>query len=769
MITFLFPGQGSQKKGMGEGLFDRFKQITEKADEILGYSIKELCLENPHNEMNDTRYTQPALYVVNSLTYLNYKEKNQIVPGFMAGHSLGEYNALFASGAFDFETGLKLVKKRGELMSKSIGGGMVAIIGLTACEINEILKDNNLSTVKIANYNTSKQIVISGPISDVELTKKIIEKKPGVKLCVQLKVSGAFHSFYMKEAGEEFAEYMSDFRFNKLEIPVISNVTAMPYEDGQIAELLSQQITSSVKWEESIRYILNMNHSKDDAEFIEIGPGKILTGMINNIRKENMALLEPKIDIGKREEKKQTVQEKENMPGQIDNKKMTIFNVSPESLGNKSFKKDYNLKYAYVTGGMYHGIASKELVVKMAKAGMLSFFGAGGLSLDLIENAICDIKKELNKGEVFGVNLLSGQLEESTVDLFLKCDVNLVEAAAYMQITPALVRYRLKGLSRIDVGNIQCNNKIIAKISRPEVAEAFLSPPPDRIIKKLLEEKRITQDMADMSKNIAMADDICVEADSGGHTDQGIAYTLMPAIITLKNKMMKKYKYKHQIRIGAAGGIGTPAAAAAAFILGADFILTGSINQCTYEASTSDSVKNLLQAMNVQDTDYAPAGDMFEFGAKVQVLRKGVFFPARANKLYTLYQQFNSIDEIDEKIRKQIQEKYFKKSFEDVYEECKLFYSSDEINKAEKNSKYKMALIFKWYFGHSTRLALQGNEKEKVDYQIHCGPALGAFNQWVKGTALGNWQNRNVDKIAEKLLSETAEFLNNRFQTLSPV
>jgi trans-AT polyketide synthase/acyltransferase/oxidoreductase domain-containing protein len=181
---------------------------------------------------------------------------------------------------------------------------------------------------------------------------------------------------------------------------------------------------------------------------------------------------------------------------------------------------------------------------------------------------------------------------------------------------------------------------------------------------------------------------------------------------------------------------------------------------------TSATVKDLLQQMNVQDTEYAPAGDMFEFGAKVQVLKKGLFFPARANKLYELYRQYNSLNEIDEKVKQQIQEKYFKRSFDEVYKEIKAYYSVQEFEKAEHNPKYKMALIFRWYFGYSSRLALSGSEESKVDYQIHSGPALGAFNQWVKCTELENWRNRHVDKIAEKIMLEVATLLNQRYKTL---
>jgi trans-AT polyketide synthase, acyltransferase and oxidoreductase domains len=230
--------------------------------------------------------------------------------------------------------------------------------------------------------------------------------------------------------------------------------------------------------------------------------------------------------------------------------------------------------------------------------------------------------------------------------------------------------------------------------------------------------------------------------------------------------MMARYAYSTPIRVGAAGGIGAPEAAAAAFVMGADFITTGSINQCTVEAGTSDSVKDMLQTMNVQDTAYAPAGDMFELGARVQVLKKGLFFPARANKLYELYVRHSCLEDIDEKVKKQIQEKYFKRSFAEVWDETKNYYASVDkkiIEEIEKNPKQKMALIFKWYFVHTSRLALLGIEDQKVDYQVHCGPAMGAFNQWVKGTKLEDWRNRRVADIGKMVMQGAADVLNKRF------
>jgi len=450
--------------------------------------------------------------------------------------------------------------------------------------------------------------------------------------------------------------------------------------------------------------------------------------------------------------------------------------ITSESLGSSVFRQDYGLRYAYLAGAMYKGIASQELVVAMGKAGMMGYFGTGGLDFSEIEAAIGFIKSRLSNGQPFGMNLLCNlerpDIEERTVELLLRHDVRYVEAAAFMRVTPSLVLWRLTGISRDADGSVVIPRRTLGKVSRPEVASVFMQPAPKLIVAALLAAGKITGAEAELSQYIPMADDICVEADSGGHTDQGVAYALMPVMIGLRDELRAKHNYTQHVRVGAAGGIGTPHAAAAAFIMGADFVLTGSINQCTIEATTSDAVKDLLQDLNVQDTAYAPAGDMFEIGARVQVAKRGLFFPARANKLYELYQRHESLGSIDEKMRQQIQERYFKRSFEEVWKETRSYLARsqpDKIEEIERNPKQKMALIFKWYFVHSARLAMNGSEEQKVDYQIHCGPAMGAFNQWVKGTELQPWRNRRVADIAVKIMNGTAELLNTRFEAMRTV
>jgi trans-AT polyketide synthase/acyltransferase/oxidoreductase domain-containing protein len=182
------------------------------------------------------------------------------------------------------------------------------------------------------------------------------------------------------------------------------------------------------------------------------------------------------------------------------------------------------------------------------------------------------------------------------------------------------------------------------------------------------------------------------------------------------------------------------------------------------EAGMSDMVKDMLQEINVQDTDYAPAGDMFEIGARVQVLKKGVFFPGRANKLYALYTNYAAWDDIPQTMRTQVEEKYFRARFNDVWGDTCTYLNAHGRGAlvAQANAKQKMALVFHYYFRRSAMAALQGDAASRVDFQVHTGPALGAFNQWVANTPLRSWRERHVADIAEKLMTATAELLSQR-------
>lgn len=740
---------------MGKELFQEFPDLIKKADEILGYSIEELCLEDPEKNLSNTQYTQPALYIVNALSYLDAIRKGEEKPEYLAGHSLGEYDALFAAEVFDFETGLKLVKKRGQLMSQAKNGGMAAVVGIEEAKVREILKEKHLDAIDLANLNTPYQNVVSGPRDEIMNAKDVFESVEGVRY-MPLVVSGAFHSRYMEAAKKEFAEYIKAFEFHEPKIHVVSNYTARCYKKENITRNLIEQITGTVKWTESMCYI----RGKGIEDIVQIGPGNVLKGMIRRIKKEAEPLIVEEV-----EEVTPSVEEKvvEEVVKAVSVQQPVVASQGAKALGSQEFKDRYHLQYAYLAGGMYRGISSSEMVIALGKAGMLGFLGTGGMKHDEIEKALDQIQSQLTMNQSYGVNFISNmtnqQKEEEFVDLLLRRNVTVVEASAFMSLSPALIRYRLNGLTMSENGTVKIKHRVIAKLSRPEVATLFLNPAPEKIIDKLLEQNKITQEEAKFGRMIPVADDITVESDSGGHTDGGVALVLLPTIVRLRDEICGQHQYQQRVCIGAAGGIGTPEAVHASFVLGAEYIMTGSINQCSVEANTSEIVKNMLQEVNVQDTEYAPAGDMFELGAKVQVLKKGVFFPTRANRLYELYRQYESLDEIDVKIQTQLQERFFHHTFDEIFELVQRKLSPNEIEKAKSSPKYKMLLTFKWYFGWATESAISGKADNKVNFQVQCGPSLGAFNQWVKGTELENWRKRKVDVMGLKLMNGASELM----------
>jgi trans-AT polyketide synthase/acyltransferase/oxidoreductase domain-containing protein len=301
-------------------------------------------------------------------------------------------------------------------------------------------------------------------------------------------------------------------------------------------------------------------------------------------------------------------------------------------------------------------------------------------------------------------------------------------------------------------------------VSRPEIARLFFAPVDAEIVQQLVDSRRITAQQAEWSKHVPVADDLCVEADSGGHTDQGVLYALLPAFLAARAAAARTFPPAAAVRIGAAGGLGTPHAVAAAFVLGAEFVVTGSVNQCTFEARTSDTVKEMLQKAGARDTAIVPAGDMLELGAKMQVLRRGLLFPARATKLYELYRDYPGWSAIPEATRRQVESRYFKLPVTDILADLKARCSAERWASAEANPREMLAMICRWYFHHTTQWALRGEAGRELDYQVHCGPALGAFNALVEGTLMEDWRNRHADEIAGYLMNGAAEILTQRYE-----
>ncbi len=436
-----------------------------------------------------------------------------------------------------------------------------------------------------------------------------------------------------------------------------------------------------------------------------------------------------------------------------------------EHLGTRAFCTDHRLRYPYFAGAMANGIGSADLVEAMSRAGLLGMFGAAGLGLQAVEAAIDRLTRSL-PDSAFGFNLIHSpnepRLEAAVADLYIRRGIKLVEASAYLGLTLPIVRYRVHGIHCDPGGRIVTPHRVMAKVSRVEVASKFFAPPPAEMLRELVRTGDITTQQAELAGRIPMAQDVTAEADSAGHTDNRPAITLLPTLLALRNRFQEQHDYAEPLRVGAAGGISTPASAAAAFAMGAAYIVTGSVNQACVESGSSDLVRQMLAEAEQADTIMAPAADMFEMGVKVQVLKRGTMFAMRAAKLYELYRAHDSIEKIPVADRAVLEKTVFRTTLDDIWGKTRVFFQQrdpTQIERAEKDAKHKMALVFRWYLGQSSRWANTGDSSRKIDYQVWCGPAMGAFNEWTRGSFLERAENRRVVTVAMNILYGAAVLL----------
>jgi len=289
MTTLMFPGQGSQYRGMGKSLFAIYPKLVEQANDLLGYRVDRLCLEDTGEKLNSTEYTQPALYVVNALSFQHHIDNDGAPPTYFLGHSLGEYNALHASGVVSFIDGLAMVKERGRLMSQAPKGAMAAVLKVSLATLRASLEAAKLDTIDIANINSQEQFVISGLSKDIAAAEAAMSEDA---IFVPLNTSGAFHSRYMKPAKESFERFLTNFQFNTGSVPVVANTSAKLYAFDEVASTLANQITHPVRWLDSINYLRALG--QDD--FIELGPGNVLTKLCDYIRSSEIPINTAKVE-----------------------------------------------------------------------------------------------------------------------------------------------------------------------------------------------------------------------------------------------------------------------------------------------------------------------------------------------------------------------------------------------------------------------------------------------------------------------------------------
>jgi trans-AT polyketide synthase/acyltransferase/oxidoreductase domain-containing protein len=435
----------------------------------------------------------------------------------------------------------------------------------------------------------------------------------------------------------------------------------------------------------------------------------------------------------------------------------------PEWLGSRSFCAAHRTRFPYVAGEMANGIATTRMVAELARAEMLGFFGAAGLDLACVERAVDELVGQVGGGSNWGVNLIHSpgepQLEERVADLLVRREVPRISASAFMGLTLPVVRCAASGLRTDHSGQIERRTQLFAKVSRLEVAERFMSPAPAELLDVLVARGQLTEAEARLAARVPVAEDVTVEADSGGHTDNRPLVALLPAVLALRDQLTHRYGYTRPIRVGAAGGLGAPDGVAAAFALGAAYVVTGSVNQASVEAGLSEDAKGMLAQADLADVTMAPAADMFELGVRLQVLRRGTLFASRAAQLYEIYRSHPSLERIPAEIRGKVERDILRAPFDEIWSETAGFWQRRdpaELAKAERDPKHRMALLFRWYLGKSSRWAIDGEVSRRADYQIWCGPAMGAFNRWTAGSFLAEPENRSVVQIARNLLEGAA-------------
>nr|WP_225908123.1 PfaD family polyunsaturated fatty acid/polyketide biosynthesis protein [Hyphomonas sediminis] len=442
----------------------------------------------------------------------------------------------------------------------------------------------------------------------------------------------------------------------------------------------------------------------------------------------------------------------------------TLPPVYPEWLGDRSFAADHGARFCYVAGEMARGIATPKMVIEAARAGCVGFYGSAGLAIPEIKSGVEEIKSALgDQAKNWGANLIHspqepGQ-EKAVIDLFLGHKVSRVSVSAFMRLTAEVVRYTALGLSRSVDGAILRSNHVFAKVSRAEVAEAFMAPAPEKILKALVAEGAISAEQADLAVKVPVAADITAEADSGGHTDNRPAFTLFSSLAAARARVSLRHSIpESSIRIGLAGGIATPQSVAAAFQMGAAYVLTGSINQSTVESGLALPGRKLLANAGPADVAMAPAADMFEQGVQVQVLKRGTLFAMRGKKLHAFYRSGASYETLPVEDRKWLDD-VLGEPFEAAWDATRSYIqrvNPVEAARADKDGNKRLALVARRYLFMGAQWAREGADGRAADYQIWCGPAMGAFNEWVAGSFLEPVEARTVRQIALNLMEGAA-------------
>lgn len=549
MKAIVFPGQGSQHRGMGSEVFGLYPDLVAEANAVLGYNLADVCFNNPNGMLDKTEVTQPAVYVVSSLQYRQLME-GEARPDFVAGHSLGEYAALAAAGVFSFAAGLHIVQRRGELMGAAYGGGLVAIIGLGRQEVEQVLALDDVAGVEIANVNSHEQVVVGGRKDRLQRVLEVCAER-SVR-AVPLRVSGAFHTSEMRTASQKFADVLKTIEFHAPQIPVLANVSGDVHELDGLADRLVQQMVQPVLWCECVQTMLNAGVT----EFVEIGKTQVLTPLIQSIRSDvaraplaTVSRLAPTAKVPEA--------------------------ATPSGHEVERFTEHFRCVRPIVAGALGHGMSGARLVESLATSGVLGFLDTDGMGLDEIDYALGTLTANKGIQNRFGVSVCAcagdPNRDAPLIELLIKHEVGCVEARGYAQPSAALVRYR----------NANRNNRVLARVYTMEALAAFLRGSPASTKASMLPAPTVSP----------WAQAICIDLRAW-RSRRGGDFTLLLDAVAWRDAH-RRSKANEPFFVGASGAAESPGSIASLLEI-SDFALVGSLYLLAREAGLDDAAKGVL-------------------------------------------------------------------------------------------------------------------------------------------------------------------------------
>lgn len=745
MNAYVFPGQGSQFISMGKDLFREFPDIVTTADQILGYSIENLCTQDQEKKLNLTQYTQPALYVVEAMSYLKAAREHG-EPHVVAGHSLGEYSALFAAGVFDFATGLKLVKRRGELMSTAkVDGGMAAVLNIDSERITDILRKGNLSGIDVANFNKPTQTVIAGPKDQLATAARLFERA-GANF-IPLNVSAPFHSRYMKSIEVEFSDYLQQFSFKPPRVPVISNVTARPHDPSTIKNLLAQQISHPVRWTETICYLMGQG----DFNYLELGPGDVLTKLITSIV-QHCEPIQSDEPLHKYPPMHASAHGLSSSSRNNDTSEISPTADEKKVIGDDQGLSDFfNVRSNYVIRPL--DCQQHELISELSKSGSLTF---AAITHDAIVNDADALNKILSLNKIYpnlGVGITADiiypERETSLINSLLRSNVRHFYAKHYYRVSAALTKLRVKtALRDKDRGTL------MVEVGSLEEARNFLRPPERKIVENLLSSGEITPQEAAQALDINLADAIVYNGD----------WRELQSLVQIRDDLFKPDSPSSQRKpyIGSTGSIGSPISIARAMNCGADFVCAGDIFLCTQESGLDTTAKNLLQSADNSNFIQIPDADLFEFGRKLSVINSQSDYIHAATSLYSLWKKEPSLDAMSDAGKVYLETHFFHEGLAIAWNNLvseNIYFSNEEIAAANTNSRIKMTLLFKHYLKKlRNRSPLHVNELDRE---------IADLNQWLNKNGESPWNNRGAYSAVNNLIDAAVAVTNQNMKLVS--